>query len=299
MNQSQHPTGIYPMLYAFFSSDGSLDRGAMRRQVQACVDNRAHGVAVLGLATEVVKLSSQERHQLVEWVSEDLAGRLPLAVTVFGETVGEQVGFARHAQRCGADWVILQPPRIPGAGDAELVPFFGQVMDQIDMRVAIQNAPQYIGVGLTDDGIAGLVQRHDNFTLLKGEGPLLEIRDIIERNGARLAVFNGRAGLELLDNLRAGCAGMIPGIDLFDLQARCFDAMRAGDEPEAEAIYARILPAIVFAMQSIDHLICYGKRIAAHRLGISAVHDRAPAQLPTPFGVDCAMRYARQFGRLD
>lgn len=298
MNSAPRPTGIYPMLYAFFSANGSLDRSAMRRQVQACVANGAHGVAILGLATEVAKLTERERHQLVEWVSEDLAGRLPLAVTVFGETVKQQTSFARHAQRCGAAWVILQPPRISGAGDAELVPFFGEVMGQLEMTTAIQNAPEYIGVGLTADGIAELVRDHDNFTVLKGEGPVLQIRSIIERHGERLAVFNGRAGLELTDNLRAGCAGMIPGLDLFDLQARCFNSIAAGDEEAAEALYTRALPAMVFAMQSIDHLVCYGKRIAAQRLGINAVYDRSPGLAPTPFGIECAHRHAARLGSL-
>ncbi|UCD68363.1 MAG: dihydrodipicolinate synthase family protein [Betaproteobacteria bacterium] len=298
MSWSPRPAGIYPMLYAFFSSDGSLDRNAMRRQVQACVANGAHGVAILGLATEVEKLSEQERHQLVEWVSEDLAERLPLAVTVFGETVEQQVAFARHAQRCGAAWVILQPPRISSVGESDLVSFFGKLMDQLDMTVAIQNAPQYIGIGLTDDGIDDLIRHHDNFTVLKGEGPVLQVRNIIERHGERLAVLNGRAGLELTDNLRAGCAGMIPGLDLFDLQARCFDAMSAGDEDVADALYARALPAIVFVMQSIEHLVCYGKRIAAQRLRIDATYDRSPALSPTAFGIDCAQRHARRLGYL-
>ena len=292
------PCGIYPMLYAFFGADGSLDRGAMRKQVSACVANGAHGVAVLGLATEVARLTQAERYQLVEWVAGDLGERLPLAVTVFGETVEAQLALARHARDCGAGWVILQPPRISGAGDAELVPFFGRVMERLDMTVAVQNAPEYIGIGLSDAGIADLVRQHPNFSVLKGEGPLLQIRNVIECNGERLAVFNGRAGLELTDNLRAGCAGMIPGMDSFDLQARCFDAMRRGDEAAAEALYARALPSIVFAMQSIDHLVCYGKRIAARRLGINAVYDRAPGLAPTPFGLGCVDRYADALGPL-
>jgi len=291
------PAGIYPMLYAFFTADGALDREAMRRQVRACVGNGAHGVAVLGLATEVAKLTERERYQLVDWAAQDLAGELPLAVTVFGDSVDKQVEFARHARRCGADWVILQPPRISGATDTDLVPFFGRVMDLLDMPVAVQNAPEYIGIGLSDDGIAELVRRHANFTVLKGEGPVLQIHRVIERNGDRLAVFNGRAGLELTDNLRAGCAGMIPGMDLFDLLALCFDAMQAGDEASAEAHYARALPAIVFVMQSIDHLVCYGKRIAARRLGIDAVFDRSPGMAPDAFGIDCALRYADALGR--
>ncbi len=297
MNLRARPEGIYPMLYAFFAADGALDREAMRRQVRACIGNGAHGVAVLGLATEVAKLTERERYQLVDWAAEDLAGELPLAVTIFGDSVDKQVEFARHARRCGANWVILQPPRIPGAADAELVPFFGRVMDRLDMPVAVQNAPEYIGIGLTDDGILELVRRHANFSVLKGEGPVLHIRSIIERTGDRLAVFNGRAGLELTDNLRAGCAGMIPGMDLFDLLALCFDAMRAGDEASAQAHYAKALPAIVFAMQSIEHLVCYGKRIAARRLGIDAVFDRSPGIEPSAFGTDCALRYADALGR--
>ena len=298
MNQAVRPSGIYPMLYAFFSKDGTLDRTAMRAQVDACVANDAHGVAVLGLATEVAKLTDSERYRVVEWVAEDLAGRLPLTVTVFGDSIEKQVEFARHARRCGAAWVILQPPRIAAAEDAELVPFFGNVMNQLDMPVAVQNAPEYIGIGLTEDGIAALAHQHANFTVLKAEGPVLEIRKIIERNGDRLTVFNGRAGLELIDNLRAGCAGIIPGADLFDLQAQCFDAMRADDEVQAYTLYARVLPAIVFAMQSIDHLVCYGKRIAAKRLGIEHVYDRAPGIRPSSFGLECVQRHATLLGPL-
>jgi 2-keto-3-deoxy-L-arabinonate dehydratase len=298
MSQTDRPSGIYPMLYAFFAKNGALDRRAMRAQVEACVANEAHGVAVLGLATEVAKLTETERFQLVEWVAEDLSGRLPLAVTVFGDSVEKQVEFARHARHCGAAWVILQPPRVGAAGDAELVPFFGHVMVQLDMPVAVQNAPEYIGIGLTEDGIAALAYEQPNFTVLKAEGPVLEIRKIIERNGDRLTVFNGRAGLELTDNLRAGCAGIIPGADSFDLQARCFDAMRDGDEVQAYTLYARVLPSIVFAMQSIDHLVCYGKRIAARRLGFEEVYDRAPGITPSAFGLECVQRHAALLGPL-
>src|SRR3712207_9067089 len=36
--------------------------------------------------------------------------------------------------------------------------------------VAVQNAPQYIGAGLTDAGLLELRRRHANLALLKGEG---------------------------------------------------------------------------------------------------------------------------------
>lgn len=298
MADSVRPAGIYPMLYAFFGPDGALDRVAIRRQVEACVRSGVHGVALLGLATEVGKLTGVERRQLVEWVAESLSGRLPFAVTVSGESVEEQVAFARHAKACGASWVILQPPRIEAAGDAQLVPFFGAIMQRLDMTVAVQNAPEYLRIGLTPAGIAQLARAHANFAVLKGEGPVLLIRRVIEQTQGRLAVFNGRAGLELTDNLRVGCAGVIPAVDFMDRQARVFELMRSGQEGEAESVYREILPGIVFVMQSLDHLVCYGKRITALRAGLGPVHDRPPALALDSFGLDCVRRYAAQLGPL-
>ena len=294
-------SGIYPMMYAFFGRDGLLDREAMQRQVQTCVRLGAQGIAALGLATEIGKLSRAERRQVVKWVTQDAGGTVPVAITVSEPTVEAQAEFANWAKGQGASWVILQPPPERGMPEEWYAEFFAEVMERVQLPCAIQNAPEYIGVGLGPESIRTLQDRCPNFTLLKGEGPVLTIRRVIEAARGGLAVFNGRGGLELPDNLRAGCAGMIPAADTFDYQVRIFELMRratARDERVAEELYQKILPAIVFALQSLDTLICYGKRIAALRLGLSEVYDRAPALAPTPFGIDCARRYADMLGPL-
>lgn len=289
-------TGIWPILYAFFTAAGGLDRAAMRRQAEACVAGGASGMAVLGLATEVAKLTPAERRQVVEWAVEDLAGRLPLAVTVFGATPDEQTEAVAHAAASGAVLAILQPPRVPGMGESALLDFFAAVMDRAPIAMAIQNAPEYLGIGLSPPAIAALSRRCGNFRVLKGEGPAVLIRRVVEETEGRLAVFNGRGGLELPDNLRAGCAGLVPAPDCFEAQVAIYEAMARGDEAEAERLYREILPAIVFVMQSIDHLICYGKRLVAARLGLGAVHDRAPFLAPTAFGEAAVARFAARLG---
>jgi dihydrodipicolinate synthase/N-acetylneuraminate lyase len=299
--------GVYPMLYAFFDGQGRLDRGAMRTQVDYCVANGAHGVAALGLGTEVSKLSRDERAMVMEWTAEDLGGRLPLAITVFGATPQEQVAFVRAAAERGADWVILQPPqptrdqvRAPITED-ELVDFFSAVADASPLPVAIQNAPQYIGVGLSSAGLDRLSRHHPNVRLLKAEGSAVETRALIELTESRMAVFQGRGGMEFIDVMRAGCVGMIPSVESCHLQARMFELMQSGqpeDEMEAERLYAGLAPLIMFLMQSVDQFLCYGKRLTARRLGIAEVHDRAPAQAPTAFGLDCLARHAAVLDRL-
>ena len=288
-------SGIWPILYAFFDGNDRLDRAAMRRQAEICIAGGGKGMAVMGLATEVAKLSATERAMVVEWAAEDLAGRIPLAVTIFGATPQEQSAAVTHAAANGAQWVVLQPPRTPGITEAELIRFFGKVIEHSPIPAGIQNAPELIGLGLTPTGIATLARNHDNFTVLKGEGPATLIARIVEETEGKLSILNGRGGLELPDNLRAGCSGLVPALDCFETQVKIYNAMKDGDETKAEQLYRDILPAIVFAMQSVDHLICYGKRIVAARMGIE-VFDRAPGLLPNQFGLEVVRRFSASLG---
>jgi 4-hydroxy-tetrahydrodipicolinate synthase len=289
--------GIYPMLYAMFDARGQLDRAGMRAQVEAAVRHGAQGVAVLGLATEVNKLVEAERRHLVEWVAQDLGRRLPLAVTVSEPNVAAYIAAAKHAAECGADWLILQPPPARGASEATLIRFFGQVADAAPIPVGIQNAPEYIGIGLSGNGLNTLGKQHPNVMLLKGEGSATLLARTIEETEGRFDVFNGRGGKELTDSLRAGCVGLIPGFETVDVQSRIFALMRS-DEAAAERLFREVLPLLSFLMESIDHILAYGKRLAARRLGLGPVHDRAPAQAVTPFGEKLLERLSAHLGPL-
>ena len=114
--------GTYPMLFSFFDESQKLRRDAFERQVEAAILSGASGVAILGLATEVSKLSSHERRSAVEWVIHAVNGRVPVAVTVADGNVSDMVESAQFAERTGADWLILQPPRPPASG-ADLIKF--------------------------------------------------------------------------------------------------------------------------------------------------------------------------------
>jgi dihydrodipicolinate synthase/N-acetylneuraminate lyase len=292
--------GIYPILYAFFGANGRLDEAAMRRQVRCCLAGGAHGLAVLGLATEVNKLSPAEKRDVVRWSAEEIAGRVPLAVTVAEATAEDAAAFVLDAKAHGADWCILQPPPVRGLPESEYIAWYGLVADLVarrsDIPLGIQNAAAYIGVGLSPAGVAALAKRHPNVRLIKAEDSAVEVQRLVEATEGRLTVFNGRAGLELPDCLRAGCAGMIPAPECADVQARVFDLFAAGEAAAAEAEYRRILPMIAFAMQGVATFLCYGKRMTGWRMGLPEVVERPPALPPSVFGLDLARRYAAELG---
>ncbi|MEQ8398093.1 dihydrodipicolinate synthase family protein [Thalassobaculum sp.] len=290
--------GIYPMLYALFGADGRLDQGMHAAQVEACIAAGVHGLAVGGLASECNKLTVEERHDLARWTLDATAGRVPVSVTVSDNTVGGQIDTVKRAADGGAQWAVLQPPPVKSASEAALIDFFGAVGDASPIPIGIQNAPEYIGIGLSNAGLIELNRRHPNVSILKAEGAALTIGRLAEDAGGAFTLFNGRNGIELLDSLRSGCAGLIPGVETCDVQSRIYDLHRAGKDDEADAAFKEVLPLLHFLMSTIDHLMCYGKRLAARRIDLGEVYDRGPAQAPHPVGMRVLDHWSKGLGRL-
>lgn len=280
--------GVYPVLYAFFDRAGRLDHAAMQAQVEHCISAGAHGIMVLGLVTEVHRMDAAERQEVVELVGRAIAGRVAYAVTVAGQDVAAQVGFARMAAANGADWVILQPPAGTGITEMELQRHFGAIADSLDLPVAVQNNPVNLDSSLGPEGLVALVRRHANITVLKAEGWSVDIATVVAGLEGSVDAFGGHGGIEFIGLMRGGGAGLIPAPDCLAAQVAMFEALSSGEAAAvalAERLHKEILPLIVFMMRGIPGMLCYGKRVMARRLGLAEVFDRPPGIAPTAFGL--------------
>ena len=203
--------------------------------------------------------------------------------------------MANAAADVGADWLILQPPPVKNVAEEELVAFLGNVAEHATLPVAIQNNPMNLDVWLSNSALKTLNRNHPNITLLKGEGPIEYVRRMIEETDGVFRVFNGRGGLELPNSVRLGCAGLIPAPECADVMARVYDLMVRGDPAsvtQAERMHCELLPLLTYVMASPEHMLCYGKRLFARRVGIGEVHPRHPCILPSAFGLEVVSRYA-------
>ena len=289
--------GIHCVPFALFDEGGQLDAGAMRAQFELVKTLDVSGFVVLGLATEVTKLSVSEQRDVIGWAAEHTNEHCPLTVTINGNSVAQQREMVRVALDHGAVCMVLQPPAVGNFTGETYIDFFADVAEGFDTTFAIQNAPQYLGRAVTDAQINQLQARNQGFSVIKAEVSAVALSNLIRSLERDMTVLNGRGGLELTDCLRAGADGFVLAPDGIDLAQKAFDAWRRRNPDEAEKHYQEALPAIVFAMQSIEHLICYGKRVFGYRSGL-AIHDRLPAMQPNAFGLESAKFWADRLGRL-
>lgn len=175
--------------------------------------------------------------------------------------------------------------------------FFERVALSVDLPIAVQNAPQYLGRALSAEDITRLRARCANFICIKSEDAAIGVQRIIAMTGGEMHILGGRGGLEMTDSLRSGCEGFVLAPDIAPVAARIYDLWAAGQTAEAEALYAQAVPAVTFVMQSLEHLITYGKRIFVAHAGLQ-VNDRAPCLAPSDFGLECTARWADVLARL-
>ncbi|WP_300514975.1 dihydrodipicolinate synthase family protein [Aliiroseovarius sp.] len=290
-------TGIHAVLYAFFQRDENIDPGAMTAQVEYCLNAGCDGITVLGLATEVLKLTPSERHRMVEIAGRAVSGRQPFSVTIAGNSVAEQIEMVRVAESNGADWLILQPAMVGSYGADVYLDMFERVADATSLPIAIQNAPAYLGRALSAADIARLKNRCLTFQAVKSEDSALAVQGVIEAAGDDLTILGGRGGLDMIDLLQAGCSGFVLAPDIVPVAVQIMQHWKEGRKEDAANLHAEALPAIAFVMQSLEHLITYGKRIHAEALGIGTF-DRAPFLAPSDFGLALARQHSNRLQSL-
>lgn len=294
--------GIFPILYTFFNEDGSIDKGAMKRQVDVCINAGAHGIAILGIVGEFDKLNVIEKTTITEIIAEAVDGRVPLAVTVSEPSVPGQIAFMKAAEDMGADWTILQPPQLKGIPEIEIIRFFGRVAEKASKPVALQNNPVNLNVWLTNEGLKTVHRNHPNVSLLKGEGPIPVVQKLMEETEGLFDVFTGLGGREMPLTHALGCVGCIPAPDCIDIQCKMFELLDAGDEGSlaaADKLHQTILPMIQFALHSPAHMLAYGKQMFAWRAGINNVVPRAPALTPNAYNLKVAESFVEALPPLE
>ena len=218
-----------------------IDEYAMRDQIQLIKNIGSHGIACLGLATEVNKLSFKEKKKLIEIVADNSDESLPIVITISGKNINEYKKLIQVAEYHEPKWIVFQPLLKKNTTDEDCYYFFDEIIQKVNKKtlVGIQNAKEYIGVGLNAHHILKLYKKYKNFRAIKGEASAILIQEEIKKYPKNLQVFNGRGGQEIIDNFLAGCSGIIPSLEGTDTFLKIYKLIQQKNILEAKKLYKK------------------------------------------------------------
>ena len=140
--------GYIPAITTPFTADGALDREGWLELLDWMVAERMHGIVVAGTTGEWFSLSPAERKELFRLAAQRIRGRITVLGGCSAFTPAEAIDYARAAQECGLDGILVTPPPYVVPTDPEVVAFFRAISDAVAMPICVYNWPRGTNVDL-------------------------------------------------------------------------------------------------------------------------------------------------------
>ena len=239
--------GIFPALTSSFDHEGKLYKAKVIHNIEKLNQVALTGYTVCGSTGETPLLSTEERLQLMEWVSQASAPGKTLIAGVGAESVHETVRVANRAADLGYHVALALTPfyyRGQMHKPETQAVFFRAVADQSKIPVLLYNIPQVTGYDLPVDTIAEL-SHHPNIIGMKdSSGNVEKMKQTVPAVKSGFQILSG-SGVSFGEALEIGAAGAILAI-ANALPYACvtiWEAFRSRQQEACKDWQTRLLPA--------------------------------------------------------
>lgn len=196
------------VLYTPFEDDGDVDEMGLRHNVEHVLGlPGVGGLSVNSIHQEFWTLTLDERTRVTDVVLETVAGRVPVIVGVSDPSARNVIRLARHAERAGADAVMVWPPYYGPRTTEGVQRFYRQVAEGIDIGFfAYSTTLTELGFYLTPDALADLLDIEHLCGVQDTSQSFSNFGRMIERVGDKLPVSTSLEETFLFGKLAYGDA---------------------------------------------------------------------------------------------
>jgi len=203
--------GTYTALVTPFRDEPGqpIDWAALDALVDAQIAGGVAGLVPCGTTGESPTLSHEEHAQVVERVIARAKGRVHVVAGAGSNSTREAVTLAQHAERAGADAVMVVVPYYNRPTQEGLLGHFVDVARSVRLPVVVYNVPARTGSDLAAETLARIAEAAPNVVATKeATGNVLRAQRIAQLMGARMTVLCGDDALTL-PMIAVGARGVI------------------------------------------------------------------------------------------
>ena len=230
--------GVVPPTVTAFHEDGAVDEAATAAHARFVVEGGAEAVFPLGTNGEFAMLSAEERRGVVEAVVD--AVEAPVIVGVGHPSTRETVAGAEHAQRAGADGVVVVTPYYYPLDGGGAVAHYEAVAGAVDLPVYVYHIPSKTGNELSLETI-GRIADVDGVAGVKDSSKDVPwLAQAIDANPD--VTFLAGSDSLLFAGLEVGCSGLVSAVaNVFpELVSDLYAAYDAGEEGRARRLQSTV-----------------------------------------------------------
>jgi 4-hydroxy-tetrahydrodipicolinate synthase len=224
--------------------NGSLDEEALRAFIDWQIREGSSGLVPVGTTGESPTLSHDEHKRVVEICIEAARGRVPVIAGAGSNNTSEAIELAQHAERAGANAVLVVTPYYNKPSQRGLYAHFRAVAEAISIPLIIYNIPPRSVVDMSVETMAELFRDCANIVGVKDATANLA-RASLQRHamGADFVQLSGEdaTALGFMAHGGHGCISVTSNVAprlCSEMQEACL----AGDYGAALRVQDRLMP---------------------------------------------------------
>jgi 4-hydroxy-tetrahydrodipicolinate synthase len=242
--------GVCAILATPFDSQKRIDERGLRALVDFELTSGVHGITILGILGEVLRLSDAERREITRIVVDEVRGRVPVISGTGATGTDLAIMYSKEAEELKADALMIAPPRLAKPNDDALVKYYRDVAKEVTIPIVIQDEPSTYAVHMSPKLIAQLSEiEHVEYIKLEDPPTPIKVSQIRNLIGDKLGIFGGLGGLYALEELSRGAIGVMTGFAYPEILVNVYEAFSQGRRDEARSLFYRAMPLIRYEAQ--------------------------------------------------
>ncbi|MDP7448352.1 MAG: dihydrodipicolinate synthase family protein, partial [Candidatus Latescibacteria bacterium] len=141
--RSRRFSGIFTPNIVIYDAQGAINYKEMERYISWLIDAGIHGLYPNGSTGEFVRLSSEERRDVVRLIADVNQGRVPILAGASEANVRDVIQMAEFYTEIGADAISLVPPYYYKISEASLYEYFAEIARNSPLDILLYNIPQF------------------------------------------------------------------------------------------------------------------------------------------------------------
>ena len=147
--------------------DGSVDFTAMTRLIELQIASGTDAIVALGTTGEAATLMEDEREEVIRFVVERVANRIPVIVGTGSNNTEDAIRKSRFAEAVGADGLLIVTPFYNKTSQEGLLAHYSSIAEQVRLPIIIYNVPSRTGLNIKPETVSKLVRSCENIVGIK------------------------------------------------------------------------------------------------------------------------------------
>lgn len=238
--------GVGAAMITPFTPDGRVDYEALARMVDYVIEGGVDYIVALGTTAETPTLYMPERAVIAMFITNQIAGRVPLVMGCGGNSTSEVLDQLREFDLRGADAILSVTPYYNKPSQEGLFQHFRTVSEHSPLPVILYNIPGRTGVNMTAETTLRCARELKNVIGVKeASGNIEQMQQILDNRPEGFLVLSGDDGITI-ELMRRGGDGVISvAANAFPERfMSCINLAKRGDFEAADREYEALDDAV-------------------------------------------------------